>query len=119
MTGGRVIVLGKTGRNFAAGMSGGIAYVLDLENIKVNLEMVHIQELGEADLEFIKTQLKRFQEETNSKVASDLIALSDDEIKSRISKVMPKDYQRVLNAQKAAEISGEDPIKAIMEASRG
>ena len=119
MTGGRVIVLGKTGRNFAAGMSGGIAYVLDLENIKVNLEMVHIQELGEADLEFVKTQLKRFQEETNSKVASDLIALSDDEIKSRISKVMPKDYQRVLNAQKAAEISGEDPIKAIMEASRG
>jgi glutamate synthase (NADPH) large chain len=119
MTGGRVMVLGKTGRNFAAGMSGGIAYVLDLENIKVNLEMVHIQELSEVDLEFIKIQLKRFHEETNSQVASDLIALSDDEIKGRISKVMPKDYQRVLNAQKAAEISGEDPIKAIMEASRG
>ena len=119
MTGGRVIVLGKTGRNFAAGMSGGIAYILDLDTIKVNLEMVHVQELADEDLLFVKNQIKRFHEETDSYVAESLLKLPDNDIKARISKIMPKDFQRVLNAQKAAEISGEDPIEAIMEASRG
>jgi glutamate synthase (NADPH/NADH) large chain len=112
-------VLGKTGRNFAAGMSGGIAYILDLDTIKVNLEMVHVQELADEDLLFVKNQIKRFHEETDSYVAESLLKLPDNDIKARISKIMPKDFQRVLNAQKAAEISGEDPIEAIMEASRG
>jgi glutamate synthase (NADPH/NADH) large chain len=119
MTGGRVIVLGAVGRNFAAGMSGGIAYLFDLAPMRVNLEMVQVQTLDETDLAFIKETLKRFYEETNSSLAKIAVALSDDELTSRFSKIMPKDYQRVINAQKAAEISGEDPIKAIMEASRG
>lgn len=119
MTGGRVIVLGKTGRNFGAGMSGGIAYLLDVDEFAVNLEMVDIEQPEAADIEFLRMQLKRFNEETESEPAKKMLAVSDTELSQRFAKIMPKDYKRVLNAQRAAEISGEDPVKAIMEAARG
>ncbi|MGA1450016.1 MAG: glutamate synthase subunit alpha, partial [Candidatus Nanopelagicales bacterium] len=119
MTGGRVIVLGPTGRNFAAGMSGGIAYLFEVNEFAVNQEMVEIEALEDEDLEFIKVNLKRYWEETDSDVAKWIISLSNEEIKSKFSKIMPKDYKRALNALKAAEISGSDPIEAVMEAARG
>ncbi len=119
MTGGRVIVLGPTGRNFAAGMSGGIAYLFEVNELAINQEMVEIEALEDEDLEFLKVNLKRYWEETDSDRAKWIISLSDEEIKSKFSKIMPKDYKRVLNALKAAEISGSDPIEAVMEAARG
>src|SRR6201999_4007926 len=61
MTGGRVVVLGPTGRNFAAGMSGGIAYVLDLNPARLNKEMVDTDPLEEADIEFLSEIISRHQ----------------------------------------------------------
>ena len=81
--------------------------------------MVDIEHPEGADIEFIRTQLKRFNEETDSEPAKKMLAVSDTELGQRFAKIMPKDYKRVLNAQRAAEISGEDPVKAIMEAARG
>ena len=74
MTGGRVVVLGRTGRNFAAGMSGGIAYVLDLNPIRLNREMVDVDPLDDADAEFLREVLLRHQAETGSTVAAGLLA---------------------------------------------
>ena len=61
MTGGRVVVLGATGRNFAAGMSGGIAYVLDLPEIRVNMEMVDLDQVEEDDAKFVREVVERHQ----------------------------------------------------------
>lgn len=119
MTGGRVIILGKTGRNFGAGMSGGIAYLFEINELLINQEMVEIENLDEDDLVFIKEKIKNYQEETDSKRALEILALPDNEIRMKFSKIMPKDYKRVLNALKAAEISGMDPTQAVMEAARG
>ena len=77
MTGGRVVVLGPTGRNFAAGMSGGIAYVLDLNPARLNREMVDIDPLDEADLEFLREVVARHHAETGSAVAARLLASWD------------------------------------------
>lgn len=119
MTGGRVIVLGKTGRNFGAGMSGGIAYLYEVNELSVNQEMVEIEKLDAEDLNFLKEKLKIYQEETESEKALKLLELNDEDLAQKFSKIMPKDYKRVLNALKAAEISGADPINAVMEAARG
>lgn len=119
MTGGRVIVLGKTGRNFGAGMSGGIAYIFEINELSINQEMVDIDSLDQSDLDFLKKNLKKFFEETGSQRAKEIMQLNDDELRLKFSKIMPKDYKRVLNAQKAAELSGADPVAAVMEAARG
>jgi glutamate synthase (NADPH) large chain len=116
MTGGRVIVLGPTGRNFAAGMSGGIAYVLDLAPYRVNREMVDLDPLDEADLLFLRETVERHLAETGSVVAHDLLVDWDTE---RFTKVMPKDYKRVLAARARAERDGRDVNEAIMEAAHG
>jgi glutamate synthase (NADPH/NADH) large chain len=118
MTGGRVVVLGGCGRNFAAGMSGGIAYVLDLDEHRVNLEMVDLDQLDHEDEEFLRDAIERHHAETGSAVAHAL--LTDWELAlPRLSKVMPKDYKRVLQAQAAAERDGRDVNEAIMEAAHG
>ncbi|MEU5693006.1 glutamate synthase large subunit [Actinosynnema sp. NPDC020468] len=118
MTGGRVVVLGPTGRNFAAGMSGGIAYVLDLSAVRVNPEMVDLDPLDAADREFLRSAVERHYAETGSGVAHALLA--DWELAAdRFTKVMPKDYKRVLAAQARAEREGRDVNEAIMEASHG
>ena len=118
MTGGRVVVLGPTGRNFAAGMSGGIAYVLDLNPARLNREMVDLDPLDEADIEFLREVVARHRAETGSAVAARLLA-SWEAAAARFSKVMPKDYKRVLVAASAAEREGRDVNEAVMAAAHG
>ncbi|GAA3812195.1 glutamate synthase large subunit [Amycolatopsis tucumanensis] len=119
MTGGRAVVLGPTGRNLAAGMSGGIGYVLDLDEGSVNREMVELLPLEPEDLNWLKDIVTRHHELTRSAVAASL--LGDWPRRSAsFTKVMPRDYKRVLEATKAAKAAGRDVDEAIMEvASRG
>ncbi len=121
MTGGRVIVLGKTGRNFAAGMSGGIAYVIDWDgNFKTrcNPEMVTLEELSEPfEMEEIRKMIVKHQELTGSTLA-DRVLKNWVEVLSKFVKVLPVDYQRMLNAfekVKAEGLSGEEAVQAAFE----
>ncbi|HVT21924.1 MAG TPA: glutamate synthase large subunit [Mycobacteriales bacterium] len=118
MTGGRVVVIGPTGRNVAAGMSGGIGYFLDLDHGRVNGEMVDLEDLDDDDREFLRETISRHQQETDSAVAACLLADWDASVR-RFSKVMPRDYKRVLAAAKAAEEAGQDVNEAIMAAAHG
>ncbi|MGD0067836.1 MAG: glutamate synthase-related protein, partial [Streptosporangiaceae bacterium] len=117
MTGGRVVILGPVGRNFAAGMSGGIAYVLDLLEHRVNREMVDLDPVdpGE-DAEFLREVVERHYAETGSVVAARLLSDWDA---SRFTKVMPQDYKRVLSAASQAEREGRDVNEAVMAAAHG
>ncbi|GAA4412950.1 glutamate synthase large subunit [Actinokineospora soli] len=118
MTGGVAVVLGPTGRNLAAGMSGGVAYVLDLDPVDVNPEMVDLQRPGADDLRALRAVVSRHRELTGSPVAASL--LGDWTRRSAgFTKVMPRDYQRVLAAVRLARAEGRDVDTAIMEASRG
>ena len=116
MTGGRVVILGPVGRNFAAGMSGGIAYVLDLPEIRVNMEMVDLDQVEEDDAKFVREVVERHHAETGSAVAARLLADWDP---GRFTKVMPKDYKRVLSAASQAEREGRDVNEAVMAAAHG
>ncbi|MPY94118.1 MAG: glutamate synthase large subunit [Acidimicrobiia bacterium] len=121
MTGGRVVVLGSTGRNFGAGMSGGAAFVHDADGTfpaRVNPEMVDLDPLDEEDREFVQTWVRRHYEETESTVAERLLGDWPTEA-ARFVKVMPKDYKRVLAAEQAARERGDDVIDAIMAAAHG
>ena len=118
MTGGLVLVMGSTGRNFAAGMSGGIAYLLDPDPLRVNPGLVDLQHLDEEDLAVVHALLTRHVEHTESTVAAGLLADPDGLVR-RFQKVMPRDYARVLAARAAAQRDGRDPDLAIMEATRG
>ena len=118
MTGGRVVVLGPTGRNFAAGMSGGTAYLLDPDPLRINQEMVRLEPLDDEDREFVLDTMRKHVEETESQVAAELLADPEAALE-RFGKVMPIDYKRVLQARARAELEGRDPIKAVMEASNG
>ena len=115
MTGGQVVILGRTGRNFAAGMSGGRAFVLDLDERLVNPDMVDVLTLPADQEESLKETLSLFFTETGSVVAKSLL---DDwqNAKSRISLVMPRDYARVLAAMERAKREGLDVDKVVMEA---
>jgi len=120
MTGGRVVVLGDTGRNFAAGMSGGIAFVYDPNNLfhpKVNPEMVILEATNSDDSSWLRKLLSRYLDETKSDLAERL--LNDwDSSAEHFVKVVPVDYKRVLEAAEAAKISGKDETEAVMAASR-
>jgi glutamate synthase (NADPH/NADH) large chain len=123
MTGGIVVVLGRTGRNFAAGMSGGVAYVLDLRRSRVNHELVDLLEPDEADGELLLGLVTRHREETESAVAKRLLADWGASL-PRFTKVMPRDYARVLAVRAQAELDGLDldsdvVWSRIMEASHG
>jgi glutamate synthase (NADPH) large chain len=124
MTGGRVIVLGETGRNFGAGMSGGIAYVYDRHgdfDRKVNYEMVEVEHLDDDDREFLRTTLERHLEHTDSAVAKRMLASWNVEV-SRFRKVMPVDYKRVLTVMKESEAAGlseDETVAKVMEVARG
>ena len=115
MTGGRVVVLGETGRNFAAGMSGGIAYLLDAQPLRINGEMVDVEGLEEDDLSFLRTVLTRHASETGSTVAAALLAAGEEGL-ARFSRVMPRDYKRVLAAQARAVAEGLDSMTYVMGA---
>ena len=118
MTGGRVVVLGPTGRNMAAGMSGGIAFVLGLDPADVNTAMVELQVPDPDDLVWLRETVENHERWTGSTVAASLLA--DWPRRSALfTKVMPVDYQRVLEATRMARAEGRDVDAAIMEAARG
>jgi glutamate synthase (NADPH/NADH) large chain len=121
MTGGRVVVLGPTGRNFGAGMSGGIAYVYDPDGVfpgRVNREMVDLEGVDvEEDQEFLRLLVERHLEATDSAVARELLADWTTAL-GHFVRVMPVDYRRVLEATAKAEADGRDVDDAIMEAAR-
>jgi glutamate synthase (NADPH/NADH) large chain len=106
MTGGRAVVLGPTGRNFAAGMSGGIAYVIDLDPDNVNEgSRAAVGPLDDTDRQWLHDTVRRHQEETGSTVAEKLLAEWDSAV-NRFSKIIPATYQAVLAAKEAAERAG-------------
>ncbi len=118
MTGGRVVILGTTGRNLGAGMSGGIAYVLDLDPGQVNPEMVDLEPLAAADMDELQAIVERHAEETGSRLAASI--LSDwDATRGRFTKVMPRDYKRVLQLTEQAQEQGVDLMELVMGGSRG
>ncbi|WP_024877208.1 glutamate synthase large subunit [Saccharomonospora piscinae] len=118
MTGGRAVVLGRTGRNLAAGMSGGVAFVLDLDERQVNTAMVDLLAPDEQELAWLRDVVERHLEHTKSTVAASL--LGDWRRRSAgFTVVMPTDYRRVLEATKAARARGRNVEEAIMEAARG
>jgi glutamate synthase (NADPH/NADH) large chain len=103
MTGGTVVILGKTGRNFGAGMSGGVAYVLDTQgdfHRQCNLETFELEQLSPADEDDVRILIEKHQRLTGSTVAARLLKDWESEKQSLI-KVMPRDYKRVLEAQRA------------------
>jgi glutamate synthase (NADPH) large chain len=124
MTGGQVVVLGRTGRNFGAGMSGGIAYVLDADGTfpdRLNTDMVALEQLDDGDRAFLHQTVLRHQLLTGSTVAERLLADWDAAV-GAFRKVMPTDYRRVLEVMKASEREGLDEaatLNRVMEAARG
>jgi glutamate synthase (NADPH/NADH) large chain len=124
MTGGRVVVLGETGRNFAAGMSGGIAYVYDPDGDlpgNVNYEMVELEHVGKDDDAWLQEIIRRHADLTGSAVATHLLGAWTVEV-SKFRKVMPRDYKAVLavlETAKADGLSEEETSDRVMEAARG
>ena len=122
MTGGRVVVIGKTGRNFAAGMSGGVAYVLDeLGDFqqRCNKEMVALEPLeAEEDIEEVKDLLSKHLRYTGSRMAERAL-VNWDLLQKKFIKVMPHDYKRAMLAIKRAKEQGTPWEVAVMEGAHG
>ena len=121
MTGGRAVILGPTGRNFAAGMSGGYAFVLDLDVGRVNPELVELGPVAGKTAEELRDLVRRHHEETGSAVAERLLADWPAAL-ARFTEVMPSDYKRVMEAKAEAVEDGLDETQAearIMEALHG
>jgi glutamate synthase (NADPH/NADH) large chain len=114
MTGGAVVVLGPTGRNFAAGMSGGVAYVWKLDEARVNRELVDLGPAAPAD-EVLESLVRRHFSETASTVAGALLARWPSAV-HEFTAVVPRDYKRVIEAMRAAEAEGRDVTAAVMNA---
>ena len=120
MTGGRAVILGPTGRNFAAGMSGGIAFVYNPHrefHANVNPEMVILENLDNDDSDWLKELLRRYITETSSSLANTLLEDWDNSV-TNFTKVVPVDYKRVIEAAEAAKNAGLDETAAVMAASR-
>ncbi len=121
MTGGRVVVLGPTGRNFAAGMSGGIAWVLDLDPEKVNRALVELEPVEGEAAEQLESLVRQHAEETDSPVAR---ALLEDWSAAlpRFTEVISREFQTVLEARNKAEAEGlgeDETAHRMMEALHG
>ncbi len=121
MTGGRVVVLGPTGRNFAAGMSGGIAYILDNDgkfHTNCNMDMVDLERLSDAaEMAEVKAMIERHAELTGSTRAREVLGTWDKSL-PKFVKVLPKDYKRVLMAMDrviASGLSGDEAVMAAFE----
>jgi glutamate synthase (ferredoxin) len=119
MTGGRVVVLGPTGKNFAAGMSGGIAYVYDEDGSfpqNCNMEMVKLYRLEDSeDIEEVKELLRRFGQHTGSPRPWRFLALWEEHA-PKFWKVYPNDYRRMIEAQKRFKARGLPEAEAVMAA---
>jgi len=129
MTGGKAVILGETGRNIAAGMSGGVAYILDINKELVNPDMVELRALGGPDAggsaasaEDLHTLVQKHFEETGSAVAEQLLSDWSASV-VRFTEIVPVNYRKVLEARTAAEdagLSDEATTAAMMEvAARG
>ena len=128
MTGGLAVILGSTGRNLGAGMSGGIAYIHALDSNKVNADSLasgelRLEKLGSADAEILKDLLQSHVAETSSPLASAMLK-NFDSVVSEFTKVVPRDYAAVLDIRQEAESAGIDPDgdatwKKIMEVTGG
>ena len=121
MTGGQVVIIGATGRNFAAGMSGGEAYIYDPEGnfgALCNREMVDLDRPADADESAVLELLQNHVRYTHSTVAQRIVD-DWDQNRTRFVKVMPKDYKRVLAAREKARESGVSEDEAVMEAAHG
>jgi glutamate synthase (NADPH/NADH) large chain len=122
MTGGKVVILGQTGRNFAAGMSGGVAYVYNPDGTfeeNLNAEMVDLDELDSEDGVFLHDTIQAHVDATDSAVGQRVLSDWEHELKN-FTKVMPRDFKKVLQAISDAEAAGktgEDVDTAIMEAA--
>jgi glutamate synthase (NADPH/NADH) large chain len=119
MTGGKVVILGPTGRNFAAGMSGGVAYVYNPDGTfeeNLNAEMVDLDDLDDNDVEWLHGMIVAHVDATDSAVGQRILADWNGALKHFV-KVMPRDFKRVLQAIADAERTGEDVDKAIMAAA--
>lgn len=121
MTGGRVVVLGLTGRNFAAGMSGGVAYVLDVRgdfSTRLNKQMVELEKLSDpSEIDDVRSMIERHAKYTESKKAKQVLDLWDEMV-PKFVKVLPKDYKRVLQSLervKSAGLSGDEAIMAAFQ----
>jgi glutamate synthase domain-containing protein 2/glutamate synthase domain-containing protein 1/glutamate synthase domain-containing protein 3 len=123
MTGGRVVVLGSTGRNFAAGMSGGLAYVLDEEgdfSIHCNQEMVDLEPLNSNDTEEVKEMIERHIEYTGSDKGKRVLA-NWGSLVDKFVRVIPKDYKRMLQAMERVQekgLSGDEALMAAFEENK-
>ena len=115
MTGGRAVILGRTGRNFASGMSGGIAYVWNTDGRfaeRCNTDMVDLDEMTEEqDIAELKRLIEKHRDYTGSNVASAILSDWDNQV-SQFIKVMPRDYKRVLQENKAAAEASPEPVVA-------
>ncbi|MGA2029461.1 MAG: glutamate synthase large subunit [Verrucomicrobiota bacterium] len=120
MTGGRVVILGRTGRNFAAGMSGGVAYVLDEAGdfaTRCNMELVGLEKPDDEDFATLKSAIEEHAINTKSTRAAKILA-EWSSFAPKFLKVMPQDYKRVLQSLKKVQsqgLSGEDAIMAAFE----
>jgi glutamate synthase (ferredoxin) len=120
MTGGKVVVLGATGRNFAAGMSGGVAYILDEAGdfaTRCNTSMADIETLDEEDIDTVREMIQKHADYTKSQKAAKVLA-NWSEMSPKFVKVMPRDYKRVLQCLKnalASGLSGDDALAAAFE----
>jgi glutamate synthase (NADPH/NADH) large chain len=117
MTGGVAVILGATGRNLAAGMSGGFGFVLDLDPRLVNPELVDVERVHGEHAELLLPIVRQHAELTGSAVAAGLLADWPAAL-ARFSLVMPRDYRRVLEATRRAQAEGVDVDAAVMAAAR-
>jgi glutamate synthase (NADPH/NADH) large chain len=115
MTGGTVVVLGPTGRNFAAGMSGGTAFVWQLDRGRVNPELVDLAPLTDDERMILHDLVQRHFAETDSAVAEQLLKRWSEAVEE-FTAVVPRDYKRVMQIMRAAEAAGHDVDEAVMTA---
>jgi glutamate synthase (NADPH/NADH) large chain len=124
MTGGKVVILGPTGRNFAAGMSGGVAYVYDPDGTfdeRVNTELVDVLEMGAVDSEWLRDQIVLHHAHTSSPKAERLLADWESQV-NKFRVVMPRDYARVMAILDNAKLEGlseEETLQRVMEPVHG
>lgn len=120
MTGGKAVILGKTGRNFAAGMSGGVAFVLDFDDAYCNKSLVLLEKLeSQSDIDGLRLLIENHYRYTESIVAEQLLSNWENSIK-RFTKVIPKEYKKMLEnieIAKASGLSGEEALKAAFNMS--
>ncbi|WP_124053740.1 glutamate synthase large subunit [Arcanobacterium ihumii] len=122
MTGGEVLILGEIGRNFAAGMSGGVAWILDLDESLVNGELVDVVDPDHIDIQRIRELLTAHADETGSDLAQGLLAQNDEKLSSRFKKILPRIYAKVMAVAQDAQLrnlSEEETTELMMEVARG